>query len=54
MAEEAASKAVWITTKSDIVIPQRLESHFANALNIPASLERTYCPLTWLIWVLVL
>ena len=49
MAEEAASKAVWITTISDIVIPQRLECHFANVLSMPASLERT-----WLIWVLVL
>ena len=36
MAEEAARKAVWITTMSDMVKPQRLDCHFANVLNMPS------------------
>ena len=34
MAEEAARKAVWITTMSDMVKPQRLNCHFV--LNMPS------------------
>ena len=55
MAEEAARKAVWITTRSDMVKPQRLDSHFDNVLNMPSlKVGRTYCPFTWLTQVVVL